>query len=1674
MKAQSQFNLQSNKIFSPDEKANVFINAYSYYNRDRNVNELNEFQFSLYEITDVQSFIDEAPSLQNEAYPEAELQKLRPLRSWNSSFSNRSYNNSIDLGKLPEGIYILEAMSNGKSANVPIIVSTYSMIIKQQGDEAAAYVADASNGKVQKNWTFRFPKDQKTLISTDNNSVIYLSSADQIGGNYLLTATNGKHFVISQAYFNQYYRRQNLLLYTFTDRSAYKAGQTVFFKCYAREKNSNAIRILTDSIVYKISDEQGNEIAKKTLALSETGSFDHSIQLAENAALGTYYIDVYPTSTNEQERNPWYFNNQQRCSFLVEAYKKPEYEVLVNFDKAQYVSGDEMKINIEAEYFFGGGVADGEVSWQLLREEIYTPWYYRSPWAWCYGDYYPYRANKEIEQSGEGKLDKNGQLLIKLPSKADANRNYRYSLTAEVRDQSRRSVYGAATASVANTEFSLSAVSKKYYYKPNENLEIIIAANDFNSQPVETDILIKFFKYENNFQSGRNKKLLFSDKKMTQKETGEYVFSYKIPEVGIYELEVEATDNRGKKVTASTSAYVYDVQNTSYRWWETESGNTQIYTDKKVYNTGEKLSAIVYVPHNTDVLLTIGNRGIKHYKMQSVHATNNIGQGGMFAYEIPIDETMEGKMNIAIVYIYENTLYYKQEDFTIIPQQQFLDVSLTFKENEYRPATEATAILKVTDSNGKPVPNAEVTLSTVDEALFALYPDNTPDIRQFFYKTDNHYYSNVAANQFNSYNQSRVALPASLLRYLRNNQGNIERRMFLDDDQWIRWGGANISSVKKNEYWMVGFVVDNQSGKPIADAEVTYGGKSTRSDKDGRYELHLENFNAVSNFKASYQGHSAEISDFDIKNTNTTILNIAIDAKKNLSEKGENINTLYIVEDEVVSMDAVAVGAAPMAEMSAGGRMSKSLKMNMNEDKAAEAMPNPQIPVVRSNFKDAIYWNPYLRTNEKGEATLRITLPDNLTTWRSTARVVTRDTKVGEYAAKIIVNKPLLVRMETPRFFLLNDEMYIATTVHNNLTKAQNVKVTLVANGLSVSGTEKTIAVPAHGVEKVDWNIKADMLSPQAELTVQALAEESDAMQLKVPVNPYGLEMNEGEYVYALNSQEKDLHIFIPENVDARSVKLQISTVPSVSAALLNSMDQLIGYPYGCVEQTMSRFLPLAVVGNTLEGLGTAYKSPVSFSELQKMTDHGVKRLQQLQHNDGGFGWWENDETHPFMTAYVCYGLHIAREAGLKIDDKMYEKVKTSLANQLESKAAKDNTTLAYQLMVANMCRINNSWKNLDHNLPKDANAYEVALLLQAALYANDQATASKMLQWLEKNAINEGNFTYWGGKKFYYNWQDDSVETTAQVVRAIAMMQADNALLPKATLWLMSKRKGNAWHNTRQTAMVIFGLQDIIRNEVNPDVSYDLEVNGETIDNSKFSAESVFATTPAKTLFMQQKDAALHSFPPENAKYAVLQKGDNHIRIRQNGRGATYTTTRLSYFVSPENIPAPDKENNVFEVSRTYYKLNLEKRNGQFIYTKQKLDAQDIHSGDDILVKVKIKNPSEREYVLVEDPIPAGCEFIRDESSFVIEGEENFSDNRNKNGRINPYYWNNWYTHKEFRDDRYALTITQLGAGEYEYAYLLKAQIPGKYHVNPSIVQLMYYPEVRGWSAFSSFEIKE
>jgi Large extracellular alpha-helical protein len=207
--------------------------------------------------------------------------------------------------------------------------------------------------------------------------------------------------------------------------------------------------------------------------------------------------------------------------------------------------------------------------------------------------------------------------------------------------------------------------------------------------------------------------------------------------------------------------------------------------------------------------------------------------------------------------------------------------------------------------------------------------------------------------------------------------------------------------------------------------------------------------------------------------------------------------------------------------MAGGGAYAEDMALTKqgarNENAPSPDEENSSATVqVRENFVDSPFWAPSVITDRSGEATVSFNLPDNLTSWRSTVRVITKDTKTGEAVNNVIATKNLLVRLETPRFFKEGDTTMVVANIHNYLNTDAETKVKFSFTNLTpvsfdvkgVTVSKKTTdsfeaVISSKGIATVEIKTAVPFVNYNSELYIEAISDkESDALKIQVPVIP--------------------------------------------------------------------------------------------------------------------------------------------------------------------------------------------------------------------------------------------------------------------------------------------------------------------------------------------------------------------------------------------------------------------------------------------------------------------------------------------------------------------------------------------------------------------------------------------
>ncbi len=720
---------------------------------------------------------------------------------------------------------------------------------------------------------------------------------------------------------------------------------------------------------------------------------------------------------------------------------------------------------------------------------------------------------------------------------------------------------------------------------------------------------------------------------------------------------------------------------------------------------------------------------------------------------------------------------------------------------------------------------------------------------------------------------------------------------------------------------------------------------------------------------------------------------------------------------------------------------------------------------VRSRFPDLAYWNPSLRTDESGHASVSVELPDNLTTWRMGARGVTADTLVGEADVDVISTKDLLLRPVAPRFLVVGDQAEISAIVHNNTAAPLDVKMLFDAVGLELGvPAEQHINVPANDKVKVTWPVTVGDLV-ETKLRFYAGAEEMeglyDAVEIALPVYRYSTpEVVATAGVFEADGQRLEA-VVLPPSYDPTQGELAVHVDPSLAAGMADGLDYLEHYPYECTEQTVSRFLPNVVTYRAFKELGLS--RPDLEKRLPDLVSQGLQRLYSQQHYDGGWGWWVSDRSDSYLTAYVLLGMIEAQRAGFTVeDDVMTQALGYLEENLLQSRDLELNWQANRQAFIlyvmaeagkGNVSRMEALFKKRDA-----LDTFGKAYLALGFGLVEKQERVDSLLADVTSAAILSATGAHWEEEQVDYYAMNTDTRSTAIVLAALARLDPGNALAPNAVRWLMVARRDGYWETTQETAWAILALTDWMSTTGELEGTYDWHV---VVNGTELGAGSVDSDNVDETTELQ---IAVADLLADTANRVVIERWPSEDQ--KVGTGRLYYSMYLRYYKPVEDVTALNRG---VIVSRKYTSVDCDP-------AEQVCPAIDqVQVGDTIRVELTIIAPHDLHYVVVEDPFPAGAEGVDTSlETTSVAGEQPEVIRTDRSTPWGGGYGHWWFRHTELRDEKAVLFATYLPAGTYEYTYLIRASLPGEYRAIPAHAYEMYFPEVFGRGEGGVFTITE
>jgi uncharacterized protein YfaS (alpha-2-macroglobulin family) len=466
----------------------------------------------------------------------------------------------------------------------------------------------------------------------------------------------------------------------------------------------------------------------------------------------------------------------------------------------------------------------------------------------------------------------------------------------------------------------------------------------------------------------------------------------------------------------------------------------------------------------------------------------------------------------------------------------------------------------------------------------------------------------------------------------------------------------------------------------------------------------------------------------------------------------------------------------------------------------------------------------------------------------------------------------------------------------------------------------------------------------------------------------------------------------------------------------------------------MSRVLPNAVVGRAFYRLGVG--NPTLQADLPPMVNAGLQKLYGFQHNDGGWGWWFDDSTHDYQTAWVVFGLSMTRDAGYEVDPAVIQRGAKWLQAHLNNMDERTCAYALYTLSIAGYGDLTSTQKLAAEPIKLDA--FSQAALALALHELGDKAGAQQMLDVLAKTAVIEDGQVSWPNPHedghYYEKTMASTTRSTALALSAFAHIAPQHELEPGIVRWLMNQRRPQGWGSTNETSFAILALTDhLLATEelAATNTGYQVELNGQVIASG----------------ILGQRDPAMSLDIPARE----MVSGKNQLRITQTGSGRLYYAIHhRAYLPQPEIAAAGN-----ITVSREY----LDPRTG--------LRIEKVKPGQLVKVQLKVTLPDNGFYMIVQDNLPGGLEALNEKLN--TSSHEGVADEEPH------YYWQEYgYNNKEVYGDRVSFFITEMSKGVSTFSYLARATHSGEFVSLPAEASAMYDLTRWGRSASARFTVNK
>ena len=739
------------------------------------------------------------------------------------------------------------------------------------------------------------------------------------------------------------------------------------------------------------------------------------------------------------------------------------------------------------------------------------------------------------------------------------------------------------------------------------------------------------------------------------------------------------------------------------------------------------------------------------------------------------------------------------------------------------------------------------------------------------------------------------------------------------------------------------------------------------------------------------------------------------------------------------------------------------------------SMTSMTAPTVRSHFASTAFYLGRVETDDRGNAVARAAVPDNLTTFRVMAVATSAGDQYGGGDTMLLVTRPLVARAALPRFLRAGDSLVAGVVVTARDGRPRPATTNASAIGAALRGpTTLSVSLTATASSEARFVIQAPTRDAIGDtITVRLGAGDgvtADATETRLPVRP-----DFHPRTHAMLGAVRDtqtLAIVLPPEIDPARSRMRLRIGTSRTSAMLAAYRWLKAYPYDCSEQ-------LSSVGRALIAVWRATKSerPDALggdphTKLQELVDEISKR----QGAGGYIKYWPNwDWSSPWLSSYAGLFLLDARDAGVKVDPTVIrrigdyltwfarEPVDTGGINRYEQRWRR--LELGERVAIVDYLRRAGA---PDTAAERALLRVAVAMTWEDRLRLAEVIAARKDMRADAESIVDAAwlAVTPAGHRVDLPDSSHGPRQFPSRIAPAARLLSASLELRPThpmlgalmETVLQQGRAESRFAWSTQDYASVVMTLAQF--REDDP---------ADRIVRARAGGSSFVAHPPRSGV-----DTTIAA--PLTGMLETAANGEHVLRVHVD---ASAGQRPVYYALEVDEIPLagpvkPDIQGLVVE--RWYERFD----NGAPVAR--------VNEGDLVRVRLRITAPADREFVAVEDPLPAGLEPIdlglatSSLSPFTTPETERAraTGDRDRDGPFwqavlyggwDDGHWSPW-EHKELHDDRVSYFARMLWTGSYTASYVARATTAGSFVVPPAYAEEMYNPALQGRSGGGRFLI--